>query len=216
MSFIPIIRIAIYPAISNLIKYSKSLKNISEVNLKAITPMSTPITINIYWSLMATAVVILSIENAKSVIDNNATTLKKSRFLFVIDKSSDREVSIFLFLKITFEKNKYIKYKPANILIKRNFNKKPDNKISNILNISEIVMPIFRALVLSVEFFKYLVKDAKAIALSADSNISKLIKIGSNVKISDQLSIWSRVGIKEFTDAVSINYFHSQSKSNIM
>ena len=59
-------------------------------------------------------------------------------------------------------------------------------------------------------------KDAKATALSAESNISKLIKIGSNVKISDQLSIWSRVGIKEFTDAVSINYFHSQSKSNIM
>ena len=83
MSFIPIIRIAIYPAISNLIKYSKSLKNISEVNLKAITPISAPITINMYWSLIATAVVILSIENAKSVIDNNATTLKKSKFLFI-------------------------------------------------------------------------------------------------------------------------------------
>ena len=138
---------------------------------------------------MATAVVILSTENARSVIDNNATIFKKSRFLFVIDKLSEREVSIFLFLKRTLEKNKYIKYKPANILIKRNCNKKLDNKISNILNISEIVIPIFKALVLSVEFFKDLVKDAKAIALSAESNISKLIRIGSNVKISDQLSI---------------------------
>ena len=138
---------------------------------------------------MATAVVILSIENAKSVIDNNATTFKKSNFLFVVEISSVTEVSVFLFFKITLEKNKYIKYKPANILIKRNFNKKLDNKISNILNISEIVIPIFKALVLSVEFFKDLVKDAKAIALSAESNISKLIRIGSNVKISDQLSI---------------------------
>ena len=138
---------------------------------------------------MATAVVILSIENAKSVIDNNATTFKKSNFLFVVEISSVTEVSVFLFFKITLEKNKYIKYKPANILIKRNFNKKLDNKISKILNKSEIVIPIFKALVLSVEFFKDLDKDAKATALSAESNISKLIKIGSNVKISDQLSI---------------------------
>ena len=72
-----------------------------------------------------------------------------------------REVSIFLFFKITLEKNKYIKYKPANILIKRNFNKKLDNKISNILNKSEIVIPIFKALVLSVEFFKDLDKMLK-------------------------------------------------------
>ena len=136
--------------------------------------------------------------------------------ILVIEKLSVREISIFLFFEKTLAKNKYIKYKPANILIKRNFNKKPDNKISNILNMSEIVIPIFKALVLSFEFFKDLVKDAKATALSAESNISKLIKIGSNVKISDQLSIWSRVGIKEFTDAVSINYFHNQSKSNIM
>ena len=138
---------------------------------------------------MATAVVILSIENAKSVIDNNAPTFKKSNFLFVVGISSVTEVSVFLFFKITLEKNKYTKYKPANILIKRNFNKKLDNKISKILNKSEIVIPIFKALVLSVEFFKDLDKDAKAIALSAESNISKLIKIGSNVKISDQLSI---------------------------
>ena len=138
---------------------------------------------------MATAVVILSIEKAKSVIDNNATTFKKSKFLFVVEISSVTELSVFLFFKITLEKNKYIKYKPANILIKRNFNKKLDNKISKILNKSEIVIPIFKALVLSVEFFKDLDKDAKATALSAESNISKLIKIGSNVKISDQLSI---------------------------
>ena len=99
---------------------------------------------------MATAVVILSIENAKSVIDNNATTFKKSKFLFVVEISSVTELSVFLFFKITLEKNKYIKYKPANILIKRNFNKKLDNKISKILNKSEIVIPIFKALVLSV------------------------------------------------------------------
>ena len=138
---------------------------------------------------MATAVVILSIENAKSVIDNNATTFKKSKFLFVVEISSVTELSVFLFFKITLEKNKYIKYKPANILIKRNLNTKLDNKIGKILNKSEIVIPIFKALVLSVEFFKDLDKDAKATALSAESNISKLIKIGSNVKISDQLSI---------------------------
>jgi len=117
---------------------------------------------------------------------------------------------------ITLERNKYIKYKPANILIKKYFNKTLDNNISNILNISEIVIPIFKALLLSIEFFKDLVKEAKATALSAESSISRLIKIGSNVKISDQLSIRSRVGIKEFTDAASIKYFHSQSKSNIM
>ena len=138
---------------------------------------------------MATAVVILSIENAMSVIDNNATTFKKSNFLFVIDKSSVRVVSNFFFFRITLEKNKYIKYNPANILIKRNFNKKPDNNISNILNRRDIVIPIFNALALSVEFFKGLVKEAKATALSAESNISKLIKIGSKVIISDQLSI---------------------------
>ena len=57
---------------------------------------------------MATAVVILSIENAKSVIDNNATTFKKSKFLFVVEISSVTELSVFLFFKITLEKNKYI------------------------------------------------------------------------------------------------------------
>ena len=46
-----------------------------------------------------------------------------------------------------------------------------------------------KALVLSEDFFKDLVNDAKATALSAESNISRLIKIGSNVRISDQLSI---------------------------
>ena len=131
---------------------------------------------------MATAVVILSIENAKSVIDNNATTFKKSNFLFVVEISSVTEVSVFLFFKITLEKNKYIKYKPANILIKRNFNKKLDNKISNILNKSEIVIPIFKALVLSVEFFKDLDKDAKATALSAESNIPNLLKLAVMLK----------------------------------
>ena len=212
MSFTPIIRIAMYPAISNLTKYSKSLKNISEVNLNAITPISAPITMSIYWSLIATAVVILSIENAKSVIDNNNTTFKKSNCLFLIDKLSFREESVSFFFRVTLEKNKYIKYKPANILIKRNFNKKLDNNISKILNIREIVIPIFKALVLSVAFFKDLVKDAKATALSAESNISRVINIGSNVKISDQLSIWSRVGINEFTDAVSIKYFSQSIK----
>ncbi len=212
MSFTPIIRIAMYPAISNLTKYSKSLKNISDVNLNAITPISAPITMSIYWSLIATAVVILSIENAKSVIDNNDTTFKKSNCLFLIDKLSFKEESVSFFFRVTLEKNKYIKYKPANILIKRNFNKKLDNNISKILNIREIVIPIFKALVLSVAFFKDLVKDAKATALSAESNISRVINIGNNVKISDQLSIWSRVGINEFTDAVSIKYFSQSIK----
>ena len=39
------------------------------------------------------------------------------------------------------------------------------------------------------EHFKNFVKEAKATALSAESNNSRLIKIGSSVKISDQLSI---------------------------
>ena len=212
MSFNPIIRMAMYPAISSLIKYFKSLKNISEVNLNAITPIRAPIIMSIYWSLIATAVVMLSIENARSVIDNNATTFKNSNRLFLIDKSSLKEESTSFFFNATFEKNKYIKYKPANILIKIYFNKKLDNSINNTLNISEIIIPIFKALVLSVASFNDLVKDAKATALSAESNISRVIKIGSNVNISDQLSIWSRVGIKEFTDAVSIKYFSQSIK----
>ena len=50
-------------------------------------------------------------------------------------------------------------------------------------------MPIFNALVLSSEFFRDFVNEAKAIALSAESNISSIIKIGKSVNISDQLSI---------------------------
>ena len=80
----------------------------------------------------------------------------------------------------------------------------------NILNNKEIVMPIFKALDLNAGVSRDLVSDAKAMALSADSNNSKIINIGKSVRISDQLSIWSSVGIKEFIAAESINYY-SQS-----
>ena len=71
-------------------------------------------------------------------------------------------------------------------------------------------MPIFKALDLNAGLSRDLVSDAKAIALSADSNNSKIINIGKSVSISDQLSTWSRVGIKEFIAAESIIYY-SQS-----
>ena len=92
-----------------------------------------------------------------------------------------------------------------------NFKRILDKRIRNILNNKEIVMPIFKALDLNKGLSRDLVSDAKAIALSADSNNSKIINIGRSVRISDQLSTWSRVGIKEFIAAESINYYYSQS-----
>ncbi len=80
----------------------------------------------------------------------------------------------------------------------------------NILNNKEIVIPIFKALDLKTGLSRDLVSDAKAIALSAESNNSKIINIGKSVRISDQLSAWSSVGIKEFIAAESIKYY-SQS-----
>ena len=82
-----------------------------------------------------------------------------------------------------------------------------DKRIRNILNNKEIVIPIFKALDLKSGLSRDLVSDAKAIALSADSNNSKIINIGKSVSISDQLSTWSSVGIKEFIEAESINYY---------
>jgi len=60
-----------------------------------------------YWSLIATAVVILSIENAKSVIARSATTLKNLK-LFLLFSLPFSAFSISE-LKKTLEKNKYIK-----------------------------------------------------------------------------------------------------------
>ena len=90
-----------------------------------------------------------------------------------------------------------------------------DKRIRNILNNKEIVMPIFKALDLNAGLSRDLVRDAKAMALSADNNNSKIINIGRSVRISDQLSTWSSVGIKEFIAAESINYY-SQSLQNII
>ena len=60
-----------------------------------------------YWSLIATAVVILSMENAKSVIERSATTLKNLRlFLLLSVPFSMFSISE---LKKTLEINKYIK-----------------------------------------------------------------------------------------------------------
>ena len=69
-----------------------------------------------------------------------------------------------------------------------NFKRILDKRIRNILNNKEIVMPIFKALDLNKGQSRDLVSDAKAIALSADSNNSKIINIGKSVRISDQLS----------------------------
>ena len=69
-----------------------------------------------------------------------------------------------------------------------NFKRILDKRIRNILNNKEIVMPIFKALDLNKGLLRDLVSDAKAIALSADSNNSKIINIGKSVRISDQLS----------------------------
>ena len=68
-------------------------------------------------------------------------------------------------------------------------------------------MPKFSALVLSLGLSSDLDNEANATALSADRSSSKLIRIGNKVNISDQLSIWSSLGINEFTEAVSINCF---------
>ena len=89
--------------------------------------------------------------------------------------------------------------------------KKLDNIIRRILNNKDIVIPRFNALALNSELSSDLVRDASATALSADSNNSNEINIGKRVKISYQLSTWSRVGIKEFIAAESINYYYSQS-----
>ena len=62
-----------------------------------------------------------------------------------------------------------------------------DKRIRNILNHKEIVIPIFKALDLKTGLSRDLVSDAKAMALSAESNNSKIIKIGKSVRISDQL-----------------------------
>ena len=77
------------------------------MNLNANTPITAPNIINMYWSLIATAVVILSIENAKSVIERSATTLKNLK-LFLLLSISLSVFSISEFKKI-LEKNKYIK-----------------------------------------------------------------------------------------------------------
>ncbi len=52
--------------------------NNPEVNLNAITPIMAPVITKRNWSLIATAAVILSIENAKSVKDKISITLKRN------------------------------------------------------------------------------------------------------------------------------------------
>ena len=76
-----------------------------------------------------------------------------------------------------------------------------------ILNNKDIAIPIFNALDLNSELSRDLVREASATALSADNNNSKAINIGKSVIISDQLSTWSSVGIKEFIAAESIKYY---------
>ncbi|KGF89520.1 hypothetical protein EU92_1307 [Prochlorococcus marinus str. MIT 9107] len=84
--------------------------------------------------------------------------------------------------------NKYTKYKPAKTLIRINLRRKLDNMMRIILNIKDIVIPIFKALDLNSELSRDLVREASATALSADNNNSRAINIGKSVKISYQLS----------------------------
>ena len=73
------------------------------MNLKANTPITAPNIINMYWSLIATAVVILSMENAKSVIERSATTFKNLKFFLLLSKPfSAFSISEF---KKTLDKN---------------------------------------------------------------------------------------------------------------
>ena len=91
-----------------------------------------------------------------------------------------------------------------------NFRRTLDKMIRIILNNKDIVIPIFKAFDLNSELSRDLVSEASATALSADNNNSRAINIGKSVKISNQLSTWSSVGIKEFIAAESIEYY-SQS-----
>ena len=75
INFNPIMPTAIYPAFSKFIYISSHFMNNPEVNRNAITPIIAPVITNRNWSLIATAAVILSIENAKSVMDNKRITL---------------------------------------------------------------------------------------------------------------------------------------------
>ena len=72
--------------------------------------------------------------------------------------------------------------------IKINLRSKLDNKIRNILKIKDIVIPMFKALDLCSGVLRDFVSEANATALSAESNNSKMIRIGKSVIISDQLS----------------------------
>ena len=55
-----------------------------DVNLKANTPITSPKIIRMDWSLIATAVVMLSMEKAKSVIERRATTLKHLKLFLLL------------------------------------------------------------------------------------------------------------------------------------
>ena len=70
----PIAATAIYPAFSKLSYIWSNFIKSPEVNLKAITPIKAPVITKRNWSLIATAAVILSIEKARSVNDNNKIT----------------------------------------------------------------------------------------------------------------------------------------------
>ena len=93
-----------------------------------------------------------------------------------------------MIIKKTLDMNKYIRYKPAKILKIINLSKILDNRISKTLNNKDIVIPIFKALDLNFVLSNDLVREASAIALSADNNNSSAINIGKSEKISYQLS----------------------------
>ena len=72
-----------------------------------------------YWSLIATAVVILSIENAKSVSESSATTFKKLK-LFLCPKLSESLILDALFEKTLENEESLESFKEKGYLVFEN------------------------------------------------------------------------------------------------
>ncbi len=79
-------------------------------------------------------------------------------------------------------------------------------RITNILNIKAINIPILRAFFCRSILFKFLVIEANATALSADKTSSRDIITGKRGASSTHLSIPSSNGVKDLRDAESIKF----------
>ena len=128
---------------------------------------------------------------AKSIIINSIAKKENKDILLI---SPNEEIAYKWYGYFDSIDNRNVLYYPpsenlpyASINRSREIEYSQLSVISKIIN-KEIVMPIFKALDLNKGLSRDLVSDAKAIALSADSNNSKIINIGRSVRISDQLS----------------------------